>query len=82
MVGMLLLRDGRQASLNEEGAWQSPDPHLAEYLEAFHSPHRPEPGLDEVLPFGVMSLERAARELGGQVRLASPPQPLPDGVIS
>lgn len=82
MIGSLVMRDGRTATMVDAGGWESADPRLAAVLNLGYGPGK-EPVGAHHRPPGVARLTAAAADLGATVTLAVKPYPpLPDGQMS
>lgn len=64
MIGSITTSDGRQATLDDDGIWQSDNASMAAFLNAVHSPLKPTEEDEQVsraLPFwGRDQLQSAA----------------------
>lgn len=82
MIGTITAPDGRVATMNDQGNWESDDAETVETLELLHGLGSSQPG-DHHQPFGVARLLRAANDLGWAPHVAVEPYgPLPEGVVS
>ena len=76
MIGQLTLPDGRVATMDDDGTWQSGDELLAQYLGARFAVRGYSPA-DGV--FGLRQLHAAAEKLSGTVAGVREPAPEEEG---
>lgn len=80
MIGAVFVPSlNAHAVLQDDGSWWSTLPPLAEHLDLAYSPAK-EPSVGGAFPYGVASLVRAARDLGGTLSRQPDVPPVPRGV--
>lgn len=70
------------ANLNDQGVWESPNPLIAEHLNAFYPPGGMAFDGLSFLPFGYAAAGAAAEEFDCTVTHDNPPEPIPPDAVS
>jgi hypothetical protein len=84
MIGKIKLKDGTVATLDDDGKWKYEDKRLQYILNSNYNPrkeHLIEP-IASIMPLGVFTVPRAAKELGAKVLHTPKIPPLPEGAVS